>query len=130
MRSSANIKMLPGLLSRMSRSPSNQPRSKRRSLIAKSRCHSARQPPMLQARALRMGSALDILRSSAQQGSITKAVAGQQGLIEEAGFEEQGQSLPQWRTRLAKPARPRALPRFGDYVAAGVNGVAAVVPAG
>ena len=35
------------------------------------------------------GSALDLLRSSAQQGALTKAVLGQQGLITEAGFAEQ-----------------------------------------
>lgn len=35
------------------------------------------------------GSALDIMRESAAQGALTKAVLGQQGLIEEAGYEEQ-----------------------------------------
>src|SRR5260370_172923 len=38
------------------------------------------------------GSALDILRSSAAQGSLQKAVIGQQGLITEAGYKEQAQS--------------------------------------
>lgn len=38
------------------------------------------------------GSALDILRSSASQGALTRAVAGQQGLITEAGYEEQAKS--------------------------------------
>lgn len=35
------------------------------------------------------GSALDLLRDSAQQGALTKAVAGEQGLITEAGYTEQ-----------------------------------------
>lgn len=38
------------------------------------------------------GSALDLLRDSASQGALTKAVAGQQGLITEAGYTEQQQS--------------------------------------
>lgn len=38
------------------------------------------------------GTALDLLRSSAQQGALQKAVLGQQGLIKEAGYEEQAKS--------------------------------------
>lgn len=38
------------------------------------------------------GSALDIMRDSASQGALTKAVAGQQGLIQEAGYQEQATS--------------------------------------
>lgn len=39
------------------------------------------------------GSALDIMRDSASQGALTKAVVGQQGLIEEAGYREQADSF-------------------------------------
>lgn len=38
------------------------------------------------------GSAIDILRDSASQGALAKAVLGQQGLITEAGYEEQAKS--------------------------------------
>jgi hypothetical protein len=38
------------------------------------------------------GSAIDLLRESASQGALTRAVAGQQGLITEAGFTEQAQA--------------------------------------
>ena len=38
------------------------------------------------------GSALDLLRDSANQGALTKAVLAQQGLITEAGYEEQAKS--------------------------------------
>ena len=38
------------------------------------------------------GSSLDILRDSASQGALTKAVLGEQGLITEAGYKEQAQS--------------------------------------
>lgn len=50
------------------------------------------------------GSALDILRSGAQQGALTKQVIGQQGLITEAGFNEQADSY----TALANYARSAA----------------------
>jgi hypothetical protein len=38
------------------------------------------------------GSALDIMRSNAQQGALQQAVTGQQGLITEAGYAEQQSS--------------------------------------
>jgi hypothetical protein len=38
------------------------------------------------------GSALDLLRDSAQQGELNKSVIGAQGQIQEAGFEEQAAS--------------------------------------
>jgi hypothetical protein len=38
------------------------------------------------------GSALDIMRSNAQQGALQQAVTSQQGLITEAGYAEQQQS--------------------------------------
>ena len=38
------------------------------------------------------GSALDILRESASQGAMARAVTGEQGLIAEAGYREQAQS--------------------------------------
>lgn len=38
------------------------------------------------------GSSLDLLRDSASQGALTKAVAGEQGLITEAGYQEQATS--------------------------------------
>jgi hypothetical protein len=38
------------------------------------------------------GSALDLLRESASQGAIARAVTGEQGLITEAGYQEQAAS--------------------------------------
>jgi hypothetical protein len=38
------------------------------------------------------GSAIDLFRESASQGALQQAVTGQQGLIQEEGFEEQAQS--------------------------------------
>jgi hypothetical protein len=57
------------------------------------------------------GSALDVLRDSAEQGALTKQVAGAQGLITEAGYEEQRQSY----TTMASSAR---------YAAAGEQDIA------
>jgi hypothetical protein len=50
------------------------------------------------------GSALDLLRSSAQQGAIQKQLIGQQGLITEAGYTEQATAY----TNLAGYARMAA----------------------
>ena len=50
------------------------------------------------------GGALDLLRSSAQQGALQKQLIGQQGLITEAGFNEQATAY----TNLAGYARSAA----------------------
>lgn len=50
------------------------------------------------------GSALDLLRSSAQQGAMQKQLIGQQGLITEAGYNEQADAY----TNLANYARRAA----------------------
>lgn len=47
------------------------------------------------------GSALDLMRSGAQQGELAKQVITKQGAITEAGYEEQGQAY----TNLAGAAR-------------------------
>src|SRR5258706_12805831 len=50
------------------------------------------------------GSALDLLRSSASQGALSHAIIGQQGLITEAGYQEQHDSY----TNMAAAARAAA----------------------
>lgn len=65
------------------------------------------------------GSALDLLRDSASQGALQKAVLSEQGLITEEGYKVQAQS---YRT-MAEYADMAAT---GDYIAAGVKGVAAI----
>lgn len=54
------------------------------------------------------GSSLDVLRDSAEQGALTKQVAGSQGLITEAGYEEQRQSY----ATLANAGREAAAGQF------------------
>jgi hypothetical protein len=50
------------------------------------------------------GSAIDLMRESAQQGALTKAVGEQQGLITEAGYEQQAASY----RNMSKAARMAA----------------------
>jgi len=72
------------------------------------------------------GSALDLLRDSASQGALHKAVLSQQGLIEEAGYEEQAQSynLMAQSARIAADANEDAAGALGWTAA--IKGVAAI----
>lgn len=72
------------------------------------------------------GSALDLLRDSASQGALHKAVVGQQGLIEEAGYEEQSKSytLMASASRMAADADEKAA--RGATITAGFKAAAAV----
>ncbi|MBR0936684.1 hypothetical protein [Bradyrhizobium jicamae] len=83
------------------------------------------------------GSATDILADSARQGALSKAVLGQQGLITEAGYQEQAQSY----TTLAGAARAAAATEdqmaqetkdagsssaFGNFLGGALKGVATI----
>jgi hypothetical protein len=72
------------------------------------------------------GSALDLLRDSMSQGALTKAVVGQQGLIEEAGYQEQADSyaIMAKSARLAADAEDTA--SIGSFISAGVKGAFAI----
>lgn len=72
------------------------------------------------------GTALDLLRDSMSQGALTKAVVGQQGLIEEAGYQEQADSyaIMAQSARLAAAADEKAAK--GSYLSAGIKAVTAV----
>jgi hypothetical protein len=79
------------------------------------------------------GSALDLLRDSASQGALTKAVAGQQGLITEAGYTEQAESYTNLAgaARLAAHAEDEAA--SGSVIGSilhGVGAVASLIPGG
>lgn len=67
------------------------------------------------------GSGLDILRSSAAQGALAKAVIGQQGLITEAGYKEQAQSYALMASAADNAAKGESLAQIGDFVAAGLS---------
>lgn len=76
------------------------------------------------------GSALDLLRDSAQQGALTKAVASQQGLIEEAGYEEQAKSydLQAQTARMAADADEKAA--HGKTFSAVIKGITSIATLG
>lgn len=72
------------------------------------------------------GSALDLMRDSASQGALTKAVAGQQGLITEAGYTEQAQSYTNMASaaRLAANAEDNAA--VGSEITGAIKGAASI----
>jgi len=74
------------------------------------------------------GSALDILRSNAQQGALQQAVTGQQGLITEAGYAEQQQSYQTMAEVAGNAAKAANLAAVGSFVGAGFSAVAVVMP--
>lgn len=65
------------------------------------------------------GSALDILRSSAQQGATTAAAVNYQGQINTASYQEQQQSY----NLMAEAAQTA---QTGDFIGAGIQGVAGI----
>ena len=79
------------------------------------------------------GSALDLLRESASQGALIHAVAGQQGLITEAGYTEQAQSYQnmQHAALLAASAEDKAATTSTiTGIIKGVAGVASIFTGG
>jgi hypothetical protein len=72
------------------------------------------------------GSALDLLRDSMSQGALTKAVAGQQGLIEEAGYQEQADSYKIMAQSARLAAEAEKTSGLGSYISAGFKAVTAI----
>lgn len=72
------------------------------------------------------GSALDILRNSAQEGATTKAVVGEQGLITEAGYEEQQQSYLNMANAAGEAIKADKLAATGAFIGAGISAVAGI----
>lgn len=64
------------------------------------------------------GSAGDILRASASQGALNRAVLGQQGLITEAGYQEQGDSFRSLQTVAGFASQQDELAAQGQDIAA------------
>ena len=67
------------------------------------------------------GSALDILRSSASQGSLAKAVTQEQGNIQTAGYQEQQQSYLAMQTAAEKAESGDKLASIGSFIGGGLN---------
>lgn len=72
------------------------------------------------------GSALDILRTSAQQGATTRAVIGQQGLITEAGYQEQSEAYQNMASAAGTAINAEKTSETGDLIGAGLKGAAAL----
>lgn len=72
------------------------------------------------------GSAEDILAQSAREGALTRAVTGEQGLIQEAGYKEQAQSYQNMAqaAQVAIDAENRAA--TASEITAGIKGIAAI----
>jgi hypothetical protein len=72
------------------------------------------------------GSSLDLLRDSASQGALTHAVLGQQGLITEAGYQEQATSYTNMATAATAAGNAaNQAATFADITGA-IKGVAAI----
>lgn len=72
------------------------------------------------------GSSLDILRDSASQGALTKAVAAQQGLITEAGYKEQATSYTNLASAANIAANAEDQAAQGADITAGLKGAASI----
>lgn len=83
------------------------------------------------------GSALDLMRDSASQGALTKAVAGQNGLIQTAGYQEQQQSYETMSAAAKSTAAgleniateteaAGKTTEIGDFASAAIKGVGAI----
>jgi hypothetical protein len=76
------------------------------------------------------GSSLDILRDSASQGALTHAVLGQQGLITEAGYQEQATSYEMMSQAAEQAGFAEQNAAVDSDVMAGVNVLAGIATLG
>lgn len=72
------------------------------------------------------GSALDIMRDSASQGALAHAVLGQQGLITEAGYQEQQQAYTNMQGAANAAASAEDTAAMGADITAGIKGAASI----
>jgi hypothetical protein len=72
------------------------------------------------------GSALDILRDSAQQGSLTKAVLTSQGAITEAGYKEQADSYRNMAQAAQVAIDAEHTAGIGSLLTGGIKGAASI----
>jgi hypothetical protein len=74
------------------------------------------------------GSAIDILRSGAQQGAQAQAVLSEQGLITEAGYKEQAQSYSLMASAAGEAASAEKIAGIGSIVAGVLSFGAGALP--
>jgi hypothetical protein len=73
------------------------------------------------------GSSLDLLRDSASQGALTKAVLGEQGLITEAGYQEQAQSYRNMADAADMAAKAEKTAAIGSDITGGIKIAAGLI---
>lgn len=76
------------------------------------------------------GSALDILRESASQGALTRAVAGEQGLITEASYKEQANAYALMASAAGSAASADKISAIGDFIAGTTDIITGFLPTG
>jgi hypothetical protein len=64
---------------------------------------------------------MDILRESASQGALQRAVLSEQGLITERGYAEQAQSFSNMAAAEGQAAAAEKFAGFGSEVTAGIK---------
>lgn len=74
------------------------------------------------------GSALDIMRSNAQQGALAQAVTSENGMIQTQGYEQQEASYNIMAEIAGNAAKSANLSSIGSFAAAGLSFAAAAVP--
>jgi hypothetical protein len=67
------------------------------------------------------GNALDLLRESAQQGATATAALGQQGLINEAGYQEQADAYTNMANAANSAIKGAKLAAIGEEIGAGLK---------
>lgn len=72
------------------------------------------------------GTALDLLRDSAAQGSLTKSVLEFQGAVTEEGYQQQAQSLRTMAEAANVAAEGEDTAAKGAFISAGIKGITAL----
>jgi hypothetical protein len=72
------------------------------------------------------GSALDILRSSAQEGATTAAVDKENGMIQTAGYQEQQTSYNLMASAAQVDVQAEKEAATGSFISAGIQGLASI----
>ena len=72
------------------------------------------------------GSGIDLMRDSASQGALEKAVGAQQGLITEAGYKEQAESFTTMSKAAHMAADAENQAAFGADITGAIKGVASI----
>jgi fermentation-respiration switch protein FrsA (DUF1100 family) len=76
------------------------------------------------------GSAIDLLRDSASQGALAKAVLGEQGLIQEQGYKEQAASFESMANAAVIAGGAENKAATGSFIGAGISAATAVATLG